>query len=785
MKNFTLLMIFSVLAICATAQTAVFDWQETELSEGSIMKSMAINDNSAIIAGYGNSFFKSVNNGASWDSLNLFNPEYNLIDISIKDNVGYIVTLREKLYDASPDVYTNGYILKTLDGGATWSAIDNVILGLQSDPALSPSNDLCHGLDFQSVETVNDSVAYCALRWYEYTESGNEDHSGIFKTSDGGANWINVSGDLDGNVTTSIVFNGTSGFLGGNDNLYKADASCDTLVDIYKDDYDYVSDITIVDSSEILFTTISDSVYFSDNGGDSFNKFAGIKGGWDIIKVNDSTFVVGGSTNKSYASTDNGQTWTAMGISTSIWEIAGIVNDSIYMMAKAAIYKCAVSDVVTGNYNFTIQTVGDDNLQKAYVSGDAIIVVGNDKNFYSSSDAGQSWTANELPANPEFEAFLEEVDFSVVSMDGDEGYACFNRIKFVDYPSDSEDHDIYWSGGILYTDDNWETVDNLDIAKVGKEDEDDTSINPNHDDCNGVNTSYIKYLGDDVLLLWVRWYDFSTGSQVEHSRVFKTVDGGKNWVAITSDLENHYVNDIEVSGDSLYIVGSSLFLFSDQAELTTATTDTLDFTNLYPVLDEGEDDAMYIYSIYVDGADIFVTTSADSCHFSSNGGATFSTFGNIKGSNDFYRFDQNSYILLGGEGKSMYTNDGGETWDDCYPGSTIFGIGGVYNDKLYALARESVYSNDLSNFDMLTAVTVVALDENSLSVAYNTSSVDFTSTGDAIDSYSIYSVSGQLMKTAEPNSNTFKIYNSQYMPGIYIVNSFVDGKRYINKIVLK
>jgi photosystem II stability/assembly factor-like uncharacterized protein len=314
MKNFTFLMIFSLLALLASAQQATFDWVETELSDGNNLKGMTINDSVGMIAGYGNTFLKSVDYGTSWDTLKLFDPLFNLPDISIKGSVGYIVTAREKAYDAVPDVIASGVILKTTDGGETWETIVTPTIGNDDNPALSPSATLSYGLDFQSVETVNDSVAFCGLRWYEYSptgKDGKEDHSGVFKTTDGGENWINVSGDLEGKTITTITFNGDNGFVGGLKMLFKASASSDTLKDIYNlfpnDGNVYFSDIEMIDDNEIYFSTVSDSILYSTDGGSSFNKFPGIKGGWDIFKVNDSTLVVGGSKNKSFVSTNYGQ----------------------------------------------------------------------------------------------------------------------------------------------------------------------------------------------------------------------------------------------------------------------------------------------------------------------------------------------------------------------------------------------------------------------------------------------------------------------------------------------
>lgn len=778
MKNFTLLIIFGLLASISVAQTATFNWESTEMSAGNILQKMSITGNTAVIAGFDNTFLKSTNGGESWDTLNPINPIFNLSDISVKGSVGYIVSSSEKLYDAEPDVYANGVILKTIDGGQTWATIESPILGDGIDSTLSPNASICYGYNFTAVETVNDSVAFCTMRWYEYLTDGKNTHGGVFKTTDGGANWINVSGDL-GAAMSSIVFSGNSGYVTGNKKLFKATANSDTLVDIFSklpgDGTDYIWDIDIVDENEVLLTTTSDSVYFSYDGGNTFDKFPGIKGGMDVLKINDSTIVVSGNSNKSFVSTDNGETWNGLGVGASVWEIAGVINDSLNLLTKSAIYKCSLTNLLTGNYNFIATTVADGNIQKAFIADEnTVTIVGNDGIFLKSTDAGLSWTPVEMPENPAMKAFYENLDFNDLSNIGDEAYVCFNRRLFVDHPSSSELEDIFWSGGILYTDDNWETSIALDMAKLGKANPTDPAKNPNHASCNGVNTSTIHYMGNGVVLVWARWFDYSTDQKVEHSMVFKSTNN-KDWTPITDDLGNKYIQDIKSAGDTVYIAGKETLLKSVDAGAT--------FINLYPVLDEDEDDAMFINAVKL-GAynELFIVTYADSIRHSTDGGATFKVLGDVKGANDFYKFDQNSYFIMGGSGKSRFTNDGGETWQDGHPGSTIFEIGGVYNNKFYALAKGNIFTNSFNNFELLTSIQGMVTNDE-ISIRYKTNSIELVSSEKTIEKCSVYSITGKLVSVYEPNERSYELLRSNYNSGIYILDAVIEGKRYAKKIV--
>jgi len=773
MKFFThLILIVLFLPFVSFAQTPnpVFNWVQQEISPDNTLKKMTVSGSKAIIAGYGNSLFKSTDNGNSWSAVNLFNPEYNLLDLSIKGNVGYMAGSREKLYDASPNVYANGIILATTDGGASWKNIDLSKLGTGDDPALNPNTTLGYGWDFGAVETINDSIAYCALRWFEY---GGSDHSGIFKTADSAKTWTNISGDLQGAVVTAITAAGNDVYIGGNKLLYKTTPESNELTDIFSslnsNGKGYVTDITAAGDTEVYITTTANGVYYT-NDGSTFSKFGTLTGGWDIYKVNDSTLVVGGSKNKSYVSTDKGITWNTLGITTPIWEVPGIVNDSLWLLADTTIYKIAVSGLTTGNYNMITQTVGKDNLMKAYINGNHVIVTGNDLSFAVSNDAGISWTNGETPEIPAFTDFLKEIDYNGLSSIGDTSYLCFNRIKFVDYETAN---DIYWSGGIFYTEDNWETFQSLDVSKIGSADADDPAKNPNYKDCNGVNISLVKYLGNGVVLAAVNWYDL----QDKHSGIFRSADNGSNWTMITDDFGANYVQDIEVLGDIMYIAGNKILLKSEDGGET--------FTDIYANLDEDSDDAMFINAVRL-GEDnkVFIVTSTDGIYLSNDGGATFTATSSATGSNDFYQLDKNSYIFMGTTSKTMFTNDGGVNWVDCSPGATIFGIGGIYNDKLYALGKGSVYTVNISDLDISTSVKPV-ISNNELSILYKNASVELVSSGSNIDCCRIYSITGKLVRTTKPASASCEFFNSSFSPGIYIISSEAGGKTYMNKVVFK
>jgi photosystem II stability/assembly factor-like uncharacterized protein len=787
MKNFTFLTIFTLITAFSSAQ-AVFNWQSSIIGTDNNLQKMTITGNEAVIAGFGNNFLKSTDGGGTWNKVNFFNPAFSFYDISIKGNIGYMVSYREAIYNATPNVYVNGVILKTNDGGNSWASLDLKGIGSGNNPALNPNDTLSYGMDFQSVGTVNDSVVYCALRWFEYNSAGAISHSGVFKSTSGGATWKNVSGDLGSNVVTTIVFNGTNGLIGGNKMLYKTNPSLDSLSSIFSNmntgGSGYIADITLINDNEFYLVTTADSIFFTKNGGSTFGKLkisGGIKSGWDIYKVNDSTLVLGGNSSKNVVTTDGGITWKNLGIATAIWEIPGIMNDSLLLLAKSAIYKVAVSELVSSStFHPVVQNVGNDNLQKAaIIDANTAIVVGNKASFAKTTNKGLTWTNIDIPAIPALTSVLSGIEYNDMSQKGNETYLATNRFLLADYPTTSPKNDIYWSGGLFSSTDNWVTYKIIDLSKVGAADATDPAKNPYHASCNGANTSYLENLGNNRILLWVRWYDYSAATRVEHSRVFRSTDGGKNWAVVTDDYGTKYVQSMESSatGDTVYVGGNTFLLKSMDGGAS--------FNSIYANLDAGEDDAMFINSIRVYGNQIFIATSADGNWMSNDGGSTFAKMSTASGANDFYKLTNSAFIFLGTTGKSMFTNDGGTNWTACHPGVSIWEVGGVYNGKLYALAgKGTIYTVNIS--DLALSTPEIRMPESAgLDVLYKSDAVELVTVKNTIERCRVYTVAGQLLFEIKPTSNKCEFKNGSFLPGIYIISSLVEGKVYSNKVYLK
>jgi hypothetical protein len=193
---------------------------------------------------------------------------------------------------------------------------------------------------------------------------------------------------------------------------------------------------------------------------------------------------------------------------------------------------------------------------------------------------------------------------------------------------------------------------------------------------------------------------------------------------------------------------------------------------------------MFINSVLIgDENEIFLATSLDSIYISSNGGETFRTLGTARGSNDFYKFDSNSFIYLGATSdKSSFTNDGGQTWQDCHPSGAVFKIGGVYGNNFYALGKGKFYTVAIDDLDLVTSSPNILV-KNELDILYGPASVELVSHGKNIDRCLVYSITGRLITITEPASTRYEFQKNSFKPGIYILSTWVNGQLFNNKVV--
>lgn len=787
MKNFTFLMIFSLLAVFTDAQQATFNWVEEMISEGNNLQGMTvIGDTSAILIGYDNTFKKTMDKGQTWSDIGAFDPEFDFIGMSTGGDVTFMSSRKAKVVDHPSggfnDVYVSGVLLKSLDKGTTWSVMDVSKIGTGDSAAVNPNADGGYAKDIYAVGALNADTFMVYSGWYDITSGDKVKRGGVFLTKDGGANWETIGSGLGSNVITSIVAEDSVGLIGGLKSLYKTNFNSNTTTDIYPnlalgtDSNLYVSAITVVNPDSFYVTTSIDGIFKTGDGGVTFTKLDGIGGGNDLLLLNDSSIIVLGSSTKSMISTDNAATWTNCYPGKTCYKIGGVLGDTLYGLSKSVAYKISVADLVSKTFNWSTVMINDgENLQKMSIyDNNNAIIGGYGEACKKTSDSGKTWMPTHLPMDYQEDV---EFDFNSISANGANAFSTIRRFKIADLPSTSTVNDLYMEGLILSTTDNWATVNLLDASKIGADDGDDVTKNPQLDGCFGLNPYTVCCVDENTAYLYANWYETVTdGTNKSRGRVFKTTDAGDSWTAITIDFGNNYINGISFSGDTGYISGNKVLLKTTDAGAT--------FTDLYPtVAAANKDSSIFLKDIIlVNTMELYIPSTSDGVFSTMDGGTTFTKFEGVAGTNGFYKFDHNSFLCMGSTSKSLFTNDGGNTWQNSSAGTTVYSIGEVLNDSLYTLSKGKVFKIAISDLALKTSINEIAK-ENQINIQYHPNFIRVISSDKMIDRCFVYSITGKLVSLVEPNSRTCELQNSNFNPGIYIVAASVGGERFTRKII--
>ena len=784
-----LFLLLSFIPILLFSQTSnpVFNWKVQEISKDNNLQGMSIHDeNTAVIAGYGRTFKITNNKGISWNDVGLLNSKYHFNDISITANVGYIVG-RKTLYVDFPtggedDVFVNGVLLKTLDNGATWSQLDLSKIGEGTSPEINPNAKGSIALNPFTVLSISNTSAMVFMHWFDVLSGTKKPHSAVFRTTDGGAKWAAITPDLGGAYVNSMKKFGSDVYIGGNKIFLKASSENDLVTDLFPafslvaGSSAFISEIRSVKENEIYVITTS-GIYTSNDAGITFSKMNGPTGGNDIFKLDDKTIIALGASSASKATIDGGATWVACYPGKTIWGIPGVFNDSLYALATSAVYKMAVSDLKAGNYKWVSKALiqGNSILQKMYLSdGKTALLIGDDEVAIRTTDGGITWTDASFPKMTVYDG---KYDFRSVSTAGNAGYLTSRWVKLVDYPTGE---DYYLNGLIYKTEDAWKTWKVLNNKNVGKDTPTDASKNPTLKGCYAMDNYTIECVDAKTAFMYVGWNDtISVAKTVtKHSRIFKTIDGGDLWSAVTKDFGNAMVTSIKFLDETGYLAGNKILLKTIDGGYT--------FTDLYPKLSIGTDSNLVISAITMHSKDeVYIQTSNSKGVFvTRDGGNTFSKLSGVNGGFDFVVLDNNSFLSVGSSTANKFSNDGGATWKDGSLGVPIYAAGEVFNDSLYVLGKSNVYKVAVSDLDIKTFVAEVK-SPNPLKVLYGPSALELVSAEKNIERCMVYSISGQLVAIAEPLAQNFRIEYNSFTPGIYIVAALIEGKKYTQKVIFK
>lgn len=791
MKKFTLLLFLNFLALYSMAQTASFNWKIDTISEGNSIKGMTLNeaDGTSVIIGYANTFLKSTDNGATWENKTMVETKFDFMGMSQTSDALFISSRKTKTInhpsEGFSDVYSSGVIMSSKDRGVTWELLDVSTMGTGDDAATNPNAKGAYWKDLYSIGALNKDTILAYSGWYEQTSGERTSQGAVFRTNNGGATWSTLTANLCSNIVSNIQVMDSIAVFGGLRNLVITNLHTDSITDIYPnlivgtDSNLYVNNITMLNPNSFYVTTTSDGIFKTEDAGQTFTQLPGIAGSNDLIVINDSTLVTTGNSYKSKLSTDSGNTWINCYPGKTNYKIGGVLNDTLYVLTKSEAYKCAVSDLIAKVPSWkTVQLFDNEILQKmAIYDKNTAVIAGYGGNCMYTTDGGLNWKNSIFPAN-----LKEDIsfDYNSISANNANAYATIRRFKIANLSEVDTVNDLYMEGLLYKTSDNWETSTLIDASKIGENEGTDGSKNPQLDECWALNPFIVECVDANTSYLYANWYHASTiGKKETSGRVFKTNDGGDSWTVISPDYGDKYVTCIEFTADTGYIGGNKIL-----EKTIDAGTSTID---LYPnlIAANNGDTTIYIKNIHMASAkEIYIPTTSDGVFITNNGGDTFTKFEGISGTNDILKLDNNSFLCMGTTSKSKFTNDGGTTWQNASPGISAFSIGEVLNDTLYTLGKGTVMKIALADLELKTGLPAT-ISRPKLNILYGASTINVVSSDSEINRCTLYSITGRTMMIQEPNSRTCRFNTDDFKPGIYIINSFVKGKRYTNKVIVK
>lgn len=265
---------------------------------------------------FGNGMYKSPDAGQSWQPAGLENTKQiaRIIVDPKNPNVVYVAALG-LAYGSSPD---RG-VYRSRDGGATWQKV------------LFKNDDI--GAIDLSFDPINSQIVYATLwnvrrpPWFIYTPA-NGPGAGIYKSTDGGTTWKEISAGLPlenrGHIGIAVaptnrnrIYAAVDAKEGG---IFRSDDAGLTWNRLSADKrlWDrgwYFEKVTVDPKNADIVYVMNTSVYRSTDGGKTWTPIKGAPGGDDYhqlwINPDDPKRMIVGSDQGGIVSVDGAETWSS------------------------------------------------------------------------------------------------------------------------------------------------------------------------------------------------------------------------------------------------------------------------------------------------------------------------------------------------------------------------------------------------------------------------------------------------------------------------------------------
>ncbi len=368
-----------------------------------------------VISGYHNLVFVSTDSGQTY-------TQYGDM------NYGYVYLGRVDVIDDQTFIAGggDGYVIKTVDGGATWDTLD---VGHGETTTFVSFVDANNGFVFSSygqwMSTTDGGANFTPLNaWPQVSFWGigfpGEDnilltgYSGgeITVSNDGGATWSYPTNALSGSYEAiyecEFIDDNTGIIAGVAGYLAKTTDGGATFVEKetpFTADGRTFNSVHYVDADTVYAGGYSGRINKSTDGGETWTEVGDFGSGsvYDICAVGGSKVVATASSGQYYYSDDYGTTFTAEDWGSVSHRAVEARNDVIIVPASSGhLYRTTLAEYDTLYEVFT-DPDGDDLYDVEFVDDSLVYVVGEAGKIYKSEDAGLTWTAETSPGFDELQ----------------------------------------------------------------------------------------------------------------------------------------------------------------------------------------------------------------------------------------------------------------------------------------------------------------------------------------------------------------------------------------------
>lgn len=285
-------------------------WSEYQTPAGRSLRTITTDGTNIYVGGEAGAIYKSSDGGSTWEQkFSYFGTAlyFQRRVIFVNENLGYICG------GSSSSADSLGYILKTTDGGETWTQL--------------PYN---FKTQLYAIAAPSENVIY--------TSAGS---SLVFKSTDGGNTWTKYTVLATSTTWWDIQFyNDNNGFVvGSSGRIYKTIDGGATWTSVTSPfGTSTIYSLAILDSLTLVATGVSAKAYKSTDGGATWTALSpGIPGSYFITRFYQNIGYIGSYVSPSgyvSKSTDYGSTWTPLPFpgENSVWGIAVKDTSTVYVV---------------------------------------------------------------------------------------------------------------------------------------------------------------------------------------------------------------------------------------------------------------------------------------------------------------------------------------------------------------------------------------------------------------------------------------------------------------------